>query len=412
MTRKLSFVLLALTLTLGAGAATALAATSREANDPGVTPSSILLGATASRTGSASSYASIARGARAYFEYVNSLGGVNGRRIDYTVLDDASDPAQSLELTRGLVEDSGVFALFGTFGVEQNLAIRDYLNQKGVPQLFAASGATALGRDAADYPYTIGLQPSYAAEGWVLGQYVGRTQGTARIGVVYEDDVYGQELLAGLKRGIQRSNAKVVSALPYDPGAADVEAQVARLRISGANVFAVFASPRLTGEALRYAKKLGWRPKLTLDGSASTSASVVAAATRGASKVTKSLVSVAFLKEPTDPRWKNDEDMKQYRRLMKRFAPTADTDDVYHVYGMAAAWTAVEAIRKAGPNLTRDRLVEVVSSLALPKNPFLLPGIVLKTGEGDHFPIEQLLLQRWQKGAWKSFGGIWAYRGP
>jgi branched-chain amino acid transport system substrate-binding protein len=213
-------VLLALTLTLAAGAATALAATSREADDPGVTPSSILLGATAPRTGSDSAYASIARGARAYFEYVNSLGGVNGRRIDYTVLDDASDPARSLELTRELVEDSGVFALFGTFGVEQNLAIRDYLNQKGVPQLFAASGATALGRDAKDYPNTIGLQPSYAAEGWVLGQYVGRTQGTARIGVVYEDGPYGQELLAGLKRGIQRSKARVVSAQPYDAGAA------------------------------------------------------------------------------------------------------------------------------------------------------------------------------------------------
>ena len=136
-----------------------------------------------------------------------------------------------------------------------------------------------------------------------------------------------------------------------------------------------------------------------------------AASEKGANPVVKGMVSIAYLKDPTDPRWAKDSAMKLYRRVLSRYAPGADANDVYHVYGMAAAWTAVEAIRKAGADLTRERLVQIVGSLNLQGNPFLLPGISLKTGPGDHFPIEQMLLQRWQKNAWRSFGGLWAYRG-
>jgi branched-chain amino acid transport system substrate-binding protein len=412
MTRKLALTLLALALALAAGATAALAATARTAADPGVTPTSIVLGGTAPLSGSQSAYASIARGARAYFDYVNSRGGVNGRRITYTVLDDVSDPVQAVAGTRKLVEQDGVFAVFNMFGTEQNLAVREYLNQKRVPQLFAASGATALGSEAAAYPYTIGLRPTYTAEGWVLGQYLARTQGAAKVGVLYENDGYGQELLSGLRHGIQRSKVKVVSAQAYDAAATDVQAQVARLRVSGANVFAVFATPRHAAEALKYANRLGWKPKLTVGSAAASSARVLEAANeKGANRVVKGMVSVAFLKDPTDPQWLKDSAMKLYRRVLQRFAPGSDADDVYYVYGMAAAWTAVEAIRRAGADLTRARLVGIVGSLNLQGNPFLLPGISLKTGPGDHFPIDQMLLQRWQKGAWRSFGGIWGYRG-
>jgi branched-chain amino acid transport system substrate-binding protein len=411
MTRKLGFALLALALALVLGGTAALAATTRPTADPGVTPTSVLLGGTAPLTGSASSYTAIAVGAHAYLDYVNSRGGVNGRQVEYVYVDDASDAAQALRQTQRLVEKDGVFAVFNSFGTDQNLAVRDYLNQKKVPQLFAASGATALGRQAGTYPYTIGLEPSYTAEGWVLGQYLARTQGAAKVAVLYEDDDFGQELLAGLRRGIQRSKVKVAAVQAYDAGAGDVQAQVARLRISGATVFAVFAKARVALQALKYANRLGWKPKLTLDSSAGASAPVLdAASEKGTNKLVGGTVSVAFLKDPTDPRWLKDSAMKLYRRVLKRFAPGADPDDVNHVYGMAAAWTAVEAIRRAGSDLTRDRLVGVVGSLNLQGNPFLLPGIVVKTGAGDHFPIEQMLLQRWHKGAWRSFGGIWTYR--
>jgi len=411
MTRKLVLTLLALALAFTAGATAALAATTRPTADPGVTPTSILLGGTAPLTGPQSAYASIARGAKAYFDYVNSTGGVNGRRIEYRARDDASDPVRTVAETRRLVEQDGVFAIFNSFGTEQNLAVRDYLNQRKVPQLFAASGASALGSDPR-FPYTIGLRPTYTAEGWVLGQYLARTQGAARVGVLYEDDGFGQELLSGLRRGLQRSRVKIASTQPYDAAAYDVEAQVARLRVSGANVLAVFASPQHTAEALKYAHRLGWKPKLTVGNTAASSAVVLGdAAEKGANPVVKGMVSVAYLKDPTDPRWAQDAAMKLYRKVLKRFAPGADASDVYFVYGMAAAWTAVEAIRRAGADPTRERLVQAVGSLNLQANPFLLPGIALRTGPGDRFPIDQMLLQRWQKGAWRSFGGLWAYRG-
>jgi branched-chain amino acid transport system substrate-binding protein len=314
--------------------------------------------------------------------------------------------------TRRLVEQDGVFAVFNSFGTEQNLAVRDYLNQRRVPQLFAASGATTLGSDAARFPFTVGLRPTYTAEGWVLGQYLARTQGAAKVGVLYENDGFGQELLAGLRRGIQRSRVKIASVQPYDAASFDVEAQVARLRVSGATVFAVFASPKHAAEALKYADRLGWKPKLTVGNAAASSATVVAAAAeKGANQVVKGMVSVAYVKDPTDPRWLKDSAMKLFHKIVARFAPGADASDVYLVYGMAAAWTAVEAIRRAGTDLTRQRLVDVVGSLNLKANPFLLPGIVLRTGPNDHFPIDQMLLQRWQKGAWRSFGGLWTYRG-
>jgi branched-chain amino acid transport system substrate-binding protein len=411
MTPRLGFAMLASALALALGATAALAATTGPAADPGVTPTSIVLGGTAPLTGSSSAYAAIARGAQAYVDYVNANGGVNGRRVAYTILDDASDPARALEQTQRLVEKDGVFAVFNTYGTEQNLAVRDYLNQKKVPQLFAASGASSLGRDASRYPYTIGLQPTYAAEGWVLGQYLARTQGAAKVAVLYEGDGYGQELLSGLRRGLQRSKVKIVAAEPYDPSASDVQAQVARLRVSGATVFAVFAKAKVAPQAFRYASRLGWKPKLTLAGSGAASAAVLdAAAEKGSNKLLGGTVSVAFLKDPTDPRWQKDAAMKLYRRVMKKYAFGADPNDVDHVYGMAAAWTAIEALRRAGPDLTRERLVDVVDSLNLQGNPFLLPGIAVKTGANDHYPIEQLLLQRWHNGAWRSFGGLWSYR--
>ncbi|HET6601885.1 MAG TPA: ABC transporter substrate-binding protein [Gaiella sp.] len=411
MTRRIAFALTALVLTLATGVTAALAGPTRSSADPGVTPTSILLGTTSPLSGAASAYASVARGADAYFKYVNARGGVNGRKIVDTIVDDGYNPAQTVQATRQLVEQDKVFAVFNGLGTEQNLAVRDYLNAQKVPQLFAASGATVFGTEAAKYPYTIGLQPSYQAEGWVLGKYLARTQGAAKVAVLFQNDDYGKDLLNGLKKGIERSRVRVAAAQPYEVTASDVQSQIAKLRSSGANVFAVFATPKFAIQAYVYANKLGWKPKLSLTNAVSSASNIMQLASEGGTnKVVEGSVSIVFLKDPTDPKWKKDAAMKLYRSIMKRYAPSANANDVYHVYGMAAAWTAVEAIRKAGKNLTRDGLVKVVAAMNLSGNPFLLPGIGLKTGPGDHFPIEQMLLQRWHKGTWKSFGGIWGYR--
>ena len=228
--------------------------------DPGVSATTIVIGGTSPLTGPAASYASVARGAKAYFEFVNAGGGVSKRKIDYRIVDDAYNPAQTVQAVRRLVEQDKVFAVFNTLGTEANLAIRDYLNQIKVPQLFVASGATTWGRDAAKYPWTIGFQPSYAAEGLVYGQYIARTKKKAKVAVLFQNDDYGKDLLSSLKLGLGRSGSKVVAAEPYQVTSPDVGSQVAKLKASGANVLCIFATPTFAIQAYVFANRLGWKP--------------------------------------------------------------------------------------------------------------------------------------------------------
>jgi branched-chain amino acid transport system substrate-binding protein len=394
-----------------AASAVALAGTTRVASDPGVTPTSILLGATTPLSGPAAAYASVARGANAYFQYVNSRGGVLGRKITYTYLDDAYNPASTVQQTRQLVEQDHVFAIFTSLGTEQNLATREYLNAMKVPQLFVATGDTSFGADAAKYPYTIGFQPSYQAEGTLLGRYVARARPASKIAVLAQNDSYGRDLLLGFKRGLAGGKAKVIAAQNYDVTASDVQSQIAKLKSSGADALAVFATPQFAIQAYVYAEKLSWKPFVINNAVSSAANIMILASEGGKNPVVDGTISVVFLKDPTDPKWKRDKAITLYRQIMGKYARGANVSDVYHVYGMAAAYTMVEALRKAGKNLTRDALTRAVDSLDVTTNPFLLPGIVVKTGPNDHFPLNQVYLQQWTKTGWKQFGGLLTYKG-
>ena len=382
-------------------------ALARSAADPGITPTTILLGGTSPLTGPAAAYASVARGAKAYFESVNAKGGVAKRRFQYTILDDAYNPAQSIQATRQLVEQEKVFAVFNSLGTEHNVAVRDYLNQLKVPQLFVASGATTWGRDAAKYPWTIGFQPSYQAEGWVYGQYIARTMRRAKIAVLLQNDDYGKDLLAGLKRGLGRSGSKIVAAQPYEVTAPDVASQIARLKASGANVFAIFATPKFAIQSYVYASRLGWKPRIINNSVSAASNIMFIASEGGKNKAIDGTISLNFLKDPNDPKWRNDPAIKTYLSIMARYAKGANTRDVYHVYGMAVAYETVSLFRRMGANPTRAALMARARSITSPKNPFLLPGIEVRTGRGDNFPVQQGQLQRWTKGKWVPFGGLW-----
>jgi branched-chain amino acid transport system substrate-binding protein len=386
----------------------ALARTSAPAADPGVTSSSILLGGTSPLTGPAAAYASVARGANAYFDWVNARGGVAKRKILYKILDDAYNPAQTVQATRQLVEQDDVFAVFNSLGTEQNLAIRDYLNQSKVPQLFVASGATTWGRDTARYPWTIGFQPSYDAEGWVYGQYLAKTQKRARIAVLIQNDDYGKDLLGGLKRGLSHSGSKVIAAQSYEVTASDVSSQIAKLKASKANVLAVFATPKFAIQAYVYANRLGWHPLVINNAVSAASNVMLLASENGKNKTVNGTVSINFLKDPTDPRWKKDPGMRLYRSIMAKYAKGANAKDVYHVYGMAVAYETVGLLKRLGANPTRAGLMAKARSMNDASNPFLLPGISVKTGKRDGFPIQQEQLQRWTKGRWMPFGGLWA----
>ena len=377
------------------------------AADPGISSTTVLVGGTSPLTGPAASYASVARGAKAYFDSVNAKGGVAGRKIDYRIADDAYNPAQTVQAVRRLVEQDKVFAVFNTLGTEANLSVREYLNQMQVPQLFAASGATTFGRDVAQYPWTIGFQPSYAAEGFVYGKYIATTQKKARIAVLFQNDDYGKDLLVNLKRGLGKSGSKVIAEEPYEVTSPEVTSQVAKLKASGANVLCLFATPPFAIRAYVAANRLKWRPLVFNNAVAGTSNTMTLASEGGMNKTVEGTISTTSLKDPQDPRWKKDPGMKQYRGILKKFAPGSFPEDANHVYGMAVAYETVNLLKRLGANPTRAGLMKAARSMNDPKNPFLLPGVVVKTATGDGFPLQQGQLQRWTKGKWVAFGDLW-----
>ncbi|HEU5009844.1 MAG TPA: ABC transporter substrate-binding protein [Gaiellaceae bacterium] len=404
MTRRRLTLLVACAAALVVTLPAALAGSSA---DPGVSSTTIVIGGTSPLTGPAAAYASVARGAKAYFDSVNAAGGVAKRKIDYRIVDDAYNPAQTVQVTRRLVEQDKVFAVFNTLGTEANLAVREYLNQMQVPQLFVASGATTWGRDAAKYPWTIGFQPSYAAEGLVYGQYIARNVKKAKVAVLFQNDDYGKDLLGSLKRGLARSSSKVVAAQAYEVTSPDVGSQVGKLKASGANVLAIFATPTFAIQAYVFANRLGWKPRVFVNGVSGTSNIMLLASEGGKNKAVEGSITNTILKDPTDARWKNDAGMKLYRTILGKYAKGANPDDTYHVYGMAVGYETVSLLKRLGANPTRAGLMKAARSLNDPKNPFLLPGIAVKTGAGDNFPVQQGQLQRWTKGRWVPVGALW-----
>jgi len=376
------------------------------ASDPGITPSSILIGGTTPLTGSAQAFQSVAKGAAAYFKYVNARGGVNKRKITYKYLDDEYNPSLTVQKTRELVQDDRVFAIFNSLGTEQNQAIRPYLNELEVPHLFAASGSTSFGRDYRQYPWTIGYQPSYISEGAMYGNYIRRTRPNARIAILYQDDDYGKDLIAGLRRGLGPRASRIVAREGFAATDDNVQSQVVRLKGSGADTLMLFSTPKFTIQAYQFVNQLGWKPKIFVNVVSSASNIMSISSSRGQNKRVEGSISIVFLKDPNDPKWARDPGVVLYRKIMRRYARGENAKDVYNVYGTSAAFTFVDALRHAGRNPTRRSVMNAVTHLNERNNPFLLPRMVIKTTSTEHFPIDQARLQRWHNGRWLSFGGL------
>jgi branched-chain amino acid transport system substrate-binding protein len=373
---------------------------------PGVTSKQILIGGTTPLTGPASAYAAVAKGADAYFKYVNAHGGVNGRKIKYDYVDDAYDPSQTIQKTRDLVQNEKVFAIYNTLGTETNLAIRSYLNQLKVPHLFVASGASTWGKDYKKYPWTIGYQPSYLAEGTIYGRYLARTRPKAKIGVLFQNDDYGKELMSGLEHGLGAKKRLIVSKQGYDVTDNDVRSQIARLKSKQANVLMVFATPKFAIQSYATARQLGWKPLVVVN-AVSSAANVMTIASLSSSKATtEGSISIVFLKDPTDPRWAKDKAVRLFRSILKKYNGGKGLKDVYNVYAMSSAFTLVDALRHAGKNLTRAGVMRAATHLDERNNPFLLPGIAVRTSPTDHFPLAQAKLERYHKGRWVYFGSL------
>lgn len=380
------------------------AASAATSAGPGVTPTSVLIGGTVPLSGEAAAFGAVAPGAKAYFDYVNSRGGVNGRAIEYRYYDDAYNPAQTVQLTRKLVEQDGVFAIFNSIGTANNLAIRDYLNARRVPQLYVGDGSQALGGASARYPWTVGFLPSYRGEGAVDGRDLVATHPRAKVAVLFENTELGKDMTRGLSRAIAGKGPRVVASEPYELTSTDVVAQVARLKASGADTLMLFATPKFMIQAIVAAKKLGWKPQLYL-ASVSIEPTIMAIARANAPDLTLGARAIAFVKNPNDPIWRKDPAVALYRSILKRFAPSARPTDVYNWYGMTVAWTMVDTLRRAGKNLTRSGLLHAARSLDTTANPFLLPGTRLRTSARDAFPIDTVYLYRYDNTQWVRTAG-------
>lgn len=406
MRKLLAASLLALAVAVPGAAARSEA----PAQAPGVTSSTILLGATAPLSGPAAAFAGVVTGANAYFRYVNARGGVHGRRIVYKVVDDAYEPARTVQATRDLVQRDKVFAIFNSFGTENALAVRPFLNQQKVPHLFLGTGVSNIGEGHRRYPWSMGYVPSFVGEGAIYGRNVARTRPGARIAVLYENSPYGKDLLAGLRRGLA-GKARIVATQNHGPTDPDANSQLASLRASRANVLMVFTTPLYVIQSFIQLNKLGWRPQVYIS-SASVEPSFMRTATLSAGRrATEGAISMAYLKDVTNPRWARDRGARLYRQIMRRYYPQGRVADLYNLYGMAVAYTMVDTLRRAGRNLTRQRLLWAATHLNEPSNPFLLPGVVVRTSPRSYYPITKAQLYRYRGGRWHSVSGLLGARG-
>jgi branched-chain amino acid transport system substrate-binding protein len=387
------------------GAVAAAAAGARPNATPGVTANEIHLGSSVPLSGEAAIAGNVARGAEAYFKYVNSRGGVHGRRIKFTYLDDGYDPARAVNNTIRLIQQEQVFAMFSSLGTNNNLAVRQTLNDQKVPQLFVSSGATTFGRDYRRYPWTIGYIPPYSEEGEIYGRYIVKNIKNPKIAVLYQNDDYGRDLLAGLRRGLGKKVNSIVARVGYEPTTADTQPQVTQLRASKANVLMVFAFGKFSLQAFNAVARLNWKPQIFVNDVSSASALMSIVPQNAAN----GSISIAFGKDPASPLWRNDKGIKLFQTILKRHGndiTSRDLKDGYYTAGMATAYTMVTALKKAGKNLTRPGIMRAATHLLEKNNPFVLPGIVLKTTPTSRFPITQVRLQRWRNNSWRPFGKL------
>ena len=407
---------MAVALATAATASTALGATgtySAPGVTPGVTSTSITIGGTFPLTGPASLYAPIPRGMETYFNFVNARKGpdgkkgVYGRKIVWKYYDDVYNPANTVQLTNQLILQDKVFAIVGSLGTDPNIAIRPILNQRKIPQIFIATGASYWGLAYKDFPWTIGWQPDYIAEGIAYGRWIVKNAPNAKIAVLYQNDDYGKDYLRGLKIGLARKTSLIVSEQGYEITDTSYASQISRQKASGADTWVLLTTPTPTVRAIATAKALAWKPDTLVINSVSAIDTVMAAAVaRAGADFVAGAISSGYLKNPTNPKYAKDPWVRQYRQLVAKYGPAGlDANNGNTYYGVAKAYDVVKTLYLAGKNPTRQSLMNATVKMNW-INPYALKGVKIKTGKIDHFPISQMRLVRYGNGSWSEFGPL------
>jgi len=386
---------------------------SSPAATPGVTGSSITIGGTFPMTGVASLYAPIPRGMDTYFNFINARKGpdgkkgVYGRKIVWKYYDDVYNPANTVQLTNQLVLQDKVFAIVGSLGTDPNIAIRPILNQRKIPQIFIATGASYWGLSYKDFPWTIGWQPDYIAEGIAYGRWIVKNAPNAKIAVLYQNDDYGKDYLRGLKIGLARKTSLIVSEQGYEVTDASYASQISRQKASGADTWVLLTTPTPTVRAIATAKALAWKPNTLVINSVSAIDTVMAAAVaRAGADFVAGAISTTYLKNVTNPKYAKDPWVRQYRRLVSKYGPQGvEVNNGNTYYGVAKAYDIVKVLYLAGKHPTRQSLMAATLKMNW-VNPYAIKGVKVKTGKTDHFPLSQVRLIRYGNGSWSEFGPL------
>ncbi|MFE9020706.1 ABC transporter substrate-binding protein [Streptomyces sp. NPDC007808] len=365
----------------------------------GITDKTVKLGGIYPLSGPASAYGTISTGVDTYFKHVNAKGGIDGRKVEFVVRDDGYQPPKAVEEARRLVEREKVFAVFQSLGTPSTAAVWDYLNKQKVPQPFVATGASVWGTDD-KHPWTIGWQPDYVSEARVYAKYLKDEKPKAEVAVLFQNDDFGKDLLGGFKEAVAGSGIKVVAEESYEVTDPSVSAQMTSLARSGADVLLDVTTPKFGSQALAAdAKNTEWNP-LHIVNNVSSSAAVLKPV---GFKNVQGVVSATYFKDPADPQWADDAEMKAYKEALRTYAPDADPTNQFHAYG----WAAASSLHKALDAMkcpTREGLRDAVRDLKDVEVGMLLPGVTLATGAGDAFPIETMQLMRFKGERWQLFG--------
>ncbi len=370
-------------------------------SDPGITDTEIKLGGSYPFSGPASAYRSIADGAKAHFDFVNANGGVDGRKIDFQTLDDAYEPPKAVQNARRLIEQEQVFALFNTLGTPNNLAIWDYTNERKVPQVFVATGASAWGADIKGHPWTIGWQPNYVTESKIYADYLEKEKPDAKVAALYQNDGYGKDVLGGFEAALEGSSVKLVAKESYEVTDPTISSQMRKLAGSGADTFFNITTPKFSAQAIAAIAKSDWKPLHILN---NVGASKTLVLTPVGLENGKGIISTQYFKDPEDPQWADDAAMTEYKDGLKKYAPRADPNEPFNAYGWAAASTMVEAI-KGMKEPTRQALMDSVRNMDT-EIPMLLPGIKIQTAPDDGYPIEAMQIMQFSGKNWELQGDV------
>ena len=370
--------------------------------DPGATDSEIKIGNIMPYSGPLSAYALIGRTEAAYFRKLNDEGGINGRKINFISYDDAFSPPKTVEQARKLVESDEVLLIFQSLGTPTNNAIRQYMNGKKVPQLFVATGATQFG-DLKNFHWTMGWQPTYQTEGRIYAKYILQNLPQGKIGVLYQNDDSGRDYLKGLHDGLgeEATRRMIVAELPYEPTDPTVDRQIVTLKTMGADIFFNEASPKFAAQAIKRAAEIGWKPVQFL---ASISNSVGSVLKPAGLEASKGILSTNYLKDATDPTWKDDPALKEWVAFMDKYFPEGDKTSTFSVYGYLTAQTMVHVLKQCGDELTRENVMKQAANLKDLELGMLLPGIKINTSPTDYFPVEQMQMSRFNGDHGELFG--------